>query len=144
MTLTGMERRWAEIIGRTMLPKGILGGVVDEVSPGDRYAEETRTTASAPVAFLYRVALLMVWFCPPFMLTRACTFGSLSEAERVQALEALLSSRIYEVRMIATVLKITVCGTVLSERAVLVKLNAYGLAEAPLPLPGPEGVKVSS
>ena len=142
MTLTRWEQHWAEVIGRTLIPQGVLGGAVDGVSPGERMAEETRTTA-APVAILYRIALLLAWFCPPFVLGRFCTLGSLSETDRVAALEALFKVKNYEIRMIGTVLKITLCSTVLSERSVLLRLNAYGLAEAPLPSPAPEKVQVA-
>ena len=142
MALTRWEMHWADVIGRTLIPKGVQGGVIDNVSPSERLVDEARLSPK-PVAFLYRIALVMVWFAPLFVVRRLCTFGSLNEDDRVRVFEALLAAKNYEIRMIATVLKITFCASMLSERSLLLRLNAYGLAETPMPSPSPEGVKVS-
>jgi hypothetical protein len=130
MKLTRFEGRWAEAVGRTLLPKGICQGALDHVDAAAYFDQELSSSAWY-VALLLRLALWLTWWSPPFVLGRWHTFGGLSEAERAETLERLLTARLYELRMAVNMLKITFCGVMLGERQYLEQLNAYGLAEGP-------------
>lgn len=142
MTLSRWEQRWAEVIGRTVIPKGVCGGTMDSLSAGDRFADEVGGYAWY-VTLLLRVGLVMLWMAPPFVLGRWCTLGGLAQADREQVIEKLLSHPNYTLRMLATVVKITVCTVLLGEPSLMVHLNAYGLAETPIPARPPEAERVA-
>lgn len=131
MKLRRFEVRWAETIGRALVPRGVLGGAVDDVALGELYRLEC---AEPPWwgALLMRVSLWLTWYAPFWSSFRLRTFGGLDEAAREALLEKLLEARSYNVRMAVMFLKISVCTLVLGDERALVKLNAYGLADARL------------
>src|SRR5262252_10233203 len=100
MRLSRFEKRWAETLGRTIAPPGLLGGVIDDVDLGARYDDEC---AASPwfAAVLLRFSLWMAWLAPMWMWKRLRTFGGLAPPEREQVLEQLLVSNRYSVRMTA-------------------------------------------
>src|ERR1051325_9418190 len=97
MRLRGFEKRWADALGRTIAPRGLFGGVVDDVDLGARYDEEC---AASPwfAAVLLRFSLWMAWLAPLWMLHRLRTFGRLSQPRRAQVLRRLLISGSYHAR----------------------------------------------
>lgn len=129
MKLRRFEVRWAETIGRALVPRGVLGGVVDDVALGEQY----RLECLAPPwygALLMRAGLWLTWFAPLWSSLRFRTFGGLDEAGREALLERLLESKSYNVRMAIMFLKITVCTLLLGDERALKQLNAYGLSDA--------------
>lgn len=124
--LTGFEVRWAESIGRALIPRGAAGGTCDAVQVGPALDREVRASTWY-IAVLLRFGLWVSWLCPPFVLGAWRSFGGLSEADRALALERLLGSKVYAVRMAINFLKISLCGLILGEPAFLQRLDAYGL-----------------
>src|SRR3954452_2074303 len=119
MQLSQMEVRWAGVIGRALLPPGMLGGVVDQVDIGERWQDECRRSRWDG-AFLCRLVLWLgwlgavvglrgvcavwgvlwlVWLAPLWMLRGFGTFGGLDEKARVEVLEAIFKSPRYLLRM---------------------------------------------
>lgn len=133
MRLSRFEVRWAETVGRTLIPRGSVGGTSDAVAVGTALAAEVRDSTWY-IALLIRFGLWVVWLCPPFVLGGLRTFASLSEADGCTALERLLGSRVYPVRMAINFLKIALCGQLLGELAFLQRLDAYALAQPSKPL----------
>jgi hypothetical protein len=128
VTPTTFERRWAETITRTLLPKGALDGLLDGADVGARFADDCRESPWY-AALLMRAVLYLVWLAPLWRLERLATFGTLDEPARVALLEALLAHRVYYVRMALTMLKLTLCTLVLGDEQVLARLGAYRLRE---------------
>ena len=128
MKLRRFEVRWAEIIGRALVPRGVLGGVVDDVALGEEFRREC---AEPPwyAGLLLRFSLWLTWLAPFWTSFRFRTFGGLDEDAREKLLEKLLEAKSYNVRMAIMFLKITVCTLVLGDERALKKLNAYGLAD---------------
>src|SRR5262252_5245927 len=114
MRLRRFEKRWADTLGRTIAPRGVLHGVVDDVDLGARYDDEC---AASPwfAAVLLRFSLWMTWLAPLWMRRRLRTCGGLAGAEREQVLEQLLASDRYNVRMTATFLRLTVLTLLLGD-----------------------------
>src|SRR5205807_5851791 len=81
MKLRSFEIRWAAVIGRALLPTGLLGGVVDDVDLGEAYRIEC---AEPPwyAALLLRFSLWLTWLAPPLVLRRFRTFGGLDRDAR--------------------------------------------------------------
>jgi len=129
MALRGFERRWAETIGRTIAPRGVLGGVVDDVNLGACFAEEH---ADSPwqAAFLLRLSLWITWLAPLFVIGRFHTFGGLGEADRIRMLDHLLESKRYYIRLAALFLKLETTTLLLGDERALAQLGAYGMGEA--------------
>src|SRR2546429_4910333 len=127
MRLTSFEKRWADVLGHTIAPRGVLGGVVDDVDLGARYDEEC---AASPwfAAALLRMSLWMAWLAPLWMLKRLRTFAGVGPAERERVLERLLASDSYNVRLTAMFLKLTVLTLLLGDERALKHLGAYGLS----------------
>ena len=124
MKLLPFEIRWADAIGRAMLPSGLLGGVVDAVDLG----EEMRRECLEPpwyAALLLRASLWLTWLAPPLALRRLRTFGGLEATAREALLEKLLDSRVYLVRATATFLKLQACMLLLGDARVLRRIGAY-------------------
>lgn len=126
MTLFAFERRWAAAIGRALVPAGALGGALDGIDLGARYAEEC---AISPwyAALAFRASLWLTWLGPVWLLGRARLFGGADEATRVVVLERLLGHRVYFVRMAALFLKLAMCTLLLGDTATLAQLGAYRL-----------------
>ncbi|MEA2696521.1 MAG: hypothetical protein QOI66_792 [Myxococcales bacterium] len=124
MKLRAFEIRWAAVIGRALLPTGLLGGVVDDVDLGEAYRIEC---AEPPwyAALLLRFSLWLTWLAPPLVLRRFRTFGGLDPQAREAVLEKLLDSRIYVVRATATFLKLASCMLLMGHQRVLRKIGAY-------------------
>ncbi len=131
MKLRRFEVRWAETVGRSLIPRGVLGGVVDDLDLG----EEFRVECLAPPWFaslLLRFSLWLTWFAPFWMSLRLRTFGGLDADAREALLEKLLAHKSYNVRMASMFLKLAVSSFVVGDARALAKLGAYGLKEEPL------------
>jgi hypothetical protein len=126
VTLFRFEERWARAIGRALVPRGALGGALDDIDLGARYAHEC---AISPwyAALAFRASLWLTWLAPLWMLGRVRTFGGLDEATRVVVLERLLKHRVYFVRMAGLFLKLAICSLLLGDEATLARLGAYKL-----------------
>ena len=126
MTLFPFEERWAAAIGGALVPRGALGGALDAIDLGARYAHEC---AISPwyAALAFRASLWLTWLAPLWMLGRVHTFGGVDEAARVAILERLLKHRVYFVRMAALFLKLAICTLLLGDVPTLTQLGAYKL-----------------
>src|SRR5262245_19357768 len=122
--MTAMEERWARVIGRALLPQGLLGGVVDDVDLGARWSDECRRSRWDG-AFLCQLSLWPTWLAPLLMFRRFSTFGRLDDNDRVEVLEAILKSPRYRVRMAALFLKLTAASLLLGDERALKQLGAY-------------------
>jgi hypothetical protein len=131
MELWPFEQRWARVIGRALLPVGLLGGTVDDVDIGEKWADECRRSRW-DAALLLHVSLWLAWLAPLWMGRALRTFGGLDDQARVEVLEALLKSRRYLIRMAALFLKITACQIVLGDERALKQISAY---DYPRPVP---------
>src|SRR5262245_3032986 len=109
MKLRRFEVRWAETVGRAMVPRGVLGGVTDDVGLGERFRLECLQPPWF-AALLLRFSLWLTWFAPFWMRGRLRTFRGLDEAAREALLEKLLAHRSYNVRMAVMFLKLAVCS----------------------------------
>ncbi len=127
MELRPFEQRWAQIIGRALLPVGLCEGVVDDVDFGERWQDETRRSRWDS-ALLLHVSLWLAWLAPLWMLRGLHTFGGLDEKRRVEVLESLLKSRRYLIRMAALFLKLTATSLLLGDERALKQLGAYEYA----------------
>lgn len=124
------EVRWARLVGRTFVPAGVLGGVVDDLDAGELFRHDC-AISPGPATLGMRAALWMIWFAPFWTSFRFRTFGSLDEAARVAMLERLLTTKRYLVRMAVMLLKITFCTLLLGDLRALKRLNAYDLDQLP-------------
>lgn len=149
MRLLGFEVRWAQQVGRVLVPRGSLGGVVDDLDLGLALQREV---VDAPwyAVLLLHASLWMLWFSPLLFRFQPRTLGSLPPAEQEALLETLFKHKSYEVRMIATYMKITVCTWALGDMRVIDRLGAYTpparlparipeLTAAPVPVPVESG-----
>lgn len=147
MALRGFEKRWAETIGRTIAPRGLLGGVVDDVDLGALFSEEHRDSPWQ-AAFLLRLSLWITWLAPLFVIGRWHTFGGLGGDDRERLLDKLLDSPRYYVRLAAIFLKLETTTLLLGDQRAFEHLGAYGMGEAGARdraevLSGPPPVKLS-
>ena len=126
MTLWQFETRWAAIIGRSMVPVGLYGGLTDGYEIGARVASQTARSPWYSAAVV-RLALWIAWLAPLLTLRRARTFGGLDERARVACLEALLHSNVYAVRETLKILKLNVCIALIGNLDVLAHLGTYDL-----------------
>jgi hypothetical protein len=124
MPLYAFEVRWAEIVGRTLAPRGALGGVVDDLALGVLFDGECRASPWY-AALVFRASLWLTWFAPLVLYGRLRTFAGLDETAREDVLERLLASRRYVVRSTALFLKLTICTLVLGDPRALARLGAY-------------------
>ena len=124
MDLWPFEERWARVIGRALLPAGLLDGTVDDVDIGAGWRDECRRSRW-DAALLLHVSLWLAWLAPLWMQRRLRTLGGLDEKARVEVLEALLKSPRYLVRMAALFIKLTACSLVLGDERALKQLAAY-------------------
>ena len=126
MSLWRFEVRWADAIGRTLLPRGILGGVVDDVDLGQLYGLEY---GDSPwyIRLVMRASLWLTWLAPIWIRKRPRTFGRLAQAEREAVLERLLSSDHYNIRLTLMYFKLTVTTLLIGDPRALARLGAYGL-----------------
>jgi hypothetical protein len=127
MQLWSFEVRWARVIGRALLPPGVLGGVVDDADLGALWQDETRRSRWDG-ALLLRVSLWLTWFAPLWMLRGFSTFGG--AGDKVEILEALLKSPRYLVRMAALFLKLTATSLLLGDERALKQMQAYDYPRA--------------
>jgi hypothetical protein len=145
MKLRAFEVRWAAVIGRALLPPGLLGGVVDDVDLGARFAEDL---AASPweAALMTRLALWLVWLaplCPLLWRGRFSSFGALARNEQEALLEQLLLSPTYLVRTAALFLKLSFCSMLLGDVRALARIGAYGLGAAATPPEKPRRLPVA-
>ena len=126
MKLLPFEERWAGTIGHALVPRGALGGALDAIDIGARYAHEC---AISPwyAALAFRASLWLTWLAPLWMLGRVHAFGGVDGETRVVVLERLLKHRVYFVRMAALFLKLAICGLLLGDETTLAQLGAYKL-----------------
>jgi hypothetical protein len=124
MKLLGFEQRWADVIGRVLVPRGALGGVMDALDAGALFAEDC-ASSPAMAALSIRLALWAVWFAPLFK--RGRTFGGLSPVKREETLEAMLVSRVQLMRMLAQLVKLVMVSQLLGDLRALKSMGAYGL-----------------
>jgi hypothetical protein len=126
VTLFLFERRWAAVVARALVPAGALGGALDQIDLGKRYADEC---AVSPwhAAIVFRASLWLTWLAPVWMLARPRTFGGLDADAQVALLEKLLKHRRYLVRMASMMLKIAICSLLLGDESTLAQLGAYRL-----------------
>ena len=126
MTLFPFEERWAGLIGHALVPKGALGGTLDAIDIGKRYADEC---AISPwyAALAFRASLWLTWLAPVWLMLRPRTFGGVDGETQVAILERLLKHRIYFVRMAALFFKLAVCTLLLGDEETLAGLGAYKL-----------------
>jgi hypothetical protein len=119
--LLGFERRWAQTIGRALVPAGALDGALEQIDLGQRYADEC---AISPwyAALLLRFCLWLIWLAP---FPR--TFGGIGAERRVETLEQLLKHRVYPLRMATMMFKLSVCSMLLGDEATLQHIGAYKL-----------------
>jgi hypothetical protein len=129
VTLADFERRWASAIGRALVPAGALGGRLDGIDVGARFADEC---ALSPwyVAIMFRASLWLTWLAPLWMLGRMRTFGGVDGETRVAILERLLKHDRYTVRMAALFLKLTILGLLLGDTPTLAQIGAYKLRQS--------------
>jgi hypothetical protein len=132
MKLRSFEVRWADTIGRALLPPGLLGGVVDDVALGEEFRRECLEPPWY-AALLLRASLWLTWLAPLFSLRRPRTFGALEPAAREARLEKLLDSKVYVVRATATFLKLSACMFLLGDERVLRRIGAYEHGRAAQP-----------
>ena len=126
MTLFPFETRWAAVIGHALVPRGALGGALDAIDLGARYAEECRVSPWY-AALAFRASLWLTWLAPLWMLGRVRTFGGVDEATRVAVLENLMKHPRYTVRMATLMLKLAICTLLLGDVPTLTQLGAYKL-----------------
>src|SRR5258706_8603466 len=126
MKLRRFEVRWAETIGRALLPRGILDGVVDGVELGEQFRLECLQPPWYS-SLLVRMSLWLTWFAPLWMLRRLRTFGGLDTDAREAVLARLLASKRYYVRLAAMFIKLTACTLLLSGERALARIGAYRL-----------------
>jgi hypothetical protein len=126
VTLLPFEIRWAATIARALVPEGALGGRLDAIDLGARYADEC---ARSPwyAALVFRASLWLTWLAPLWLHGRPRTFGGLDGEARVALLERLFKHSRYNVRMMAMVLKLAVCSLLLGDEATLAAIGAYRL-----------------
>lgn len=129
MTLFPFEERWAGLIGHALVPKGALGGTLDAIDIGKRYADEC---AISPwyAALAFRASLWVTWLAPLWMLGRLRTFTGVDGETRVEILERLLKHRVYFVRMAALFLKLAICTLMLGDVPTLRQIGAYKLRQS--------------
>jgi hypothetical protein len=128
MKMFRCEREWADLLGRTVAPLGLLGGVVDHVPIGTLYDEECQASPWY-AALVMRLSLWLTWFAPLWLCRRLCTMRSLSQNEREEILERLLHSPVYGLRMAVLFLKLSVFSVLLGNQETFRYLDAYRLAE---------------
>jgi hypothetical protein len=126
MRTFAFEQRRAAIIGRAMIPKGVFGGLTDDRDIGAEFARQASLNTWY-AALVVRLAMFVVWFAPLFS-RRLRTFGGLDDAARVEVLEALLKSKLYAVRQLMLLVKLTTCFALLSDESILRHVGAYRLA----------------
>jgi hypothetical protein len=126
MKLFPFEERWVAAIAHALVPPGALGGRLDGIDIGARYAHEC---AISPwyAALAFRASLWLTWLAPLWMLGRLRTFGGVDGDTRVAVLERLLKHRVYFVRMAALFLKLAICGLLLGDEPTLAQIGAYKL-----------------
>ena len=124
MEMYGFERRWARVIGRVLLPPGLLGGVVDDVDLGERWADECRRSRWDG-ALLLRFSLFLAWMAPLWMFHSFHFFGGCSPETQLEVLEKLLKSKRYLIRMAGMFLKLSATTLLLGDERALKQIGAY-------------------
>src|SRR5262245_2560457 len=129
MDLFDFETRWYRVLTRALVPAGVLGGSGDHLDPGELFRDECRAGPWYSVLVI-RLALWVVWFSPVFLGMGLHLFGGLDAEARAEALERLLKSPRFLVRVPLGFLKIECCTLVLGDRRVMAYLGAYGVEPA--------------
>jgi hypothetical protein len=124
MEMFAFERRWARVIGRVLVPPGILGGVVDDVDLGERWADECRRSRWDG-ALLLRFSLWLTWFAPLWMFRAFHFFGGCDAPTQLDVLEKLLKSKRYLIRMAGMFLKLSATTLLLGDERALKQMGAY-------------------
>jgi hypothetical protein len=105
MNLTKIERGWARVVLGTMFPSGVHPRVPGaDVIDGGEALDDVVQTVPPRVALGLRAALLLLVLAPIAFL-KFRTLPGLPPAMRESVVLTVLSSRIYVVRQLATLLK---------------------------------------
>ncbi len=120
------ELDWAADIARTLLPRGALGGLMDDKDLPALFAADCRASPWQANLVL-RLSLWLTWFSPVWMRGRAATFGGLGAPEREEQLERLFASRVHLVRLTMLYFKLMACSLLMGDERVLARLGAYQL-----------------
>jgi hypothetical protein len=144
MQMAPFEIDWARAIARALVPAGALGGALDGIDAGTRYAEEC---AASPwhVGLLLRASLWLTWLAPLWLWGRPRSFAGLDAEAQATLLEKLLAHPRYLVRTATVFLKLVLCQVLLGDEATLAQLGAYDLAlplarRAPVALRAPRAM----
>ena len=119
-----LELDWAATIARALLPRGALGGLMDEKDLPALFDADCRTSPWQANLVL-RLSLWLTWFSPLWMRGRAKTFGGLDAPEREEILERLFASRVHLVRLTMLYFKLMACSLLMGDERVLARLGAY-------------------
>lgn len=110
MKLFAFERRWVPAVMGAFAPPENPGFSPREGEVDYLHAFVSMADWSTPLArFGLRAALWVVALSPVLLFFRFRTFGSMSVAERTEALSRLLAHRVYMVRELCFYLKLTTC-----------------------------------
>jgi hypothetical protein len=126
MQMAPFEVDWAGRIARALVPAGTLGGILDGVDAGARYAEEC-ATSPWHVGLLLRASLWLTWLAPLWLYLRPQTLGSLEARAQAAVLQRLLTHPTYLVRTSAVFLKLILCQVLLGDAETLARIGAYDL-----------------
>jgi hypothetical protein len=128
MKLRRFEERWAQVIGRALIPEETFGGLAGQVALDRVFAQHC---AESPwwTVVMVRLALWLVWFSPFLLLHQARTLGSLERPEQEALLERLLVHRAYGVREPVALLKLLFCIALIGAPSVQRRLGVYDLAQ---------------
>jgi hypothetical protein len=127
MTLLPFERSWAATMARALVPADALHGTAAQAGVGDAVAVEVERSPWY-AALAVRASLWLAWLAPLWLVGRARSFGGLDAETQARVLERLFKHRLYPVRMLGLLLKLTLCTALLGDERVLVTLGAYDLS----------------
>jgi hypothetical protein len=106
MTLTRLERRWAQAAMVAIFPGSVEAGLAGiGVMQIDGFLREVMRTLPFRAALGVRLAVWLVAVAPWFLLRRFVTIAGLGPAERERVISLLVASRWYAVRSLALLLK---------------------------------------
>jgi hypothetical protein len=117
--MTGLETRWARDVLSAFAPKGAPGlapaeNEVDYVSVLARM----RRDATPAAAFGLRIAVWMAALAPLWLWGKLATLGKLAVPHRAQLLRELLHHRLFAVRELTTLLKLSAAMALLGAPSV--------------------------
>lgn len=116
--MLAMEQRWAVAVLEGFAPVGGPGlapqeGEVDYLTT----IRKMMRASTGIAAFGLRLGLWLATFAPVFVLGKLKTMGSLSRERRAELLEKLLSHRLYLIRELTLLLKLSACMAIFARPA---------------------------